>query len=436
MPVRIASVCGKSRFFRPGDEILSIDSRPVEDQLDLLYLTQQEGTARFTIRRKNGNVIKRPLSIESFENARLVFEEMKFLTCRSKCIFCFVDQMPFGLRKSLYIKDDDYRLSFLFGNYITLNAIGEREVKKIIELKLSPLYVSVHAVDRKLRELLFGRRMRGSILRVMKRLARGGITMHAQVVLIPGINDGPALEETVSKLFGLYPACRSVAIVPVGLTRHRADLNPMRGVNEDEARAIINWAEVERREFANRTGGVHFLHLSDEFYLLARRVLPREHAYDGFPQLANGVGMCRLFVKRARRDIERLRRSGLSKSNMTIVTGAIGGLFLKRYVFPMITQQCPQLNIKPIIVRNNLFGRSVGVTGLLSGADIIQAVTRGGGVSGCLVLPPNALNHEGLLIDDCTPKDLEKELGARVFVPRDTFLENRIVRNCAGGAAS
>lgn len=433
MPVRIASVCGQSRIFRPGDEIISIDSRPVEDQLDLLYFTQKEGSARFVIKRSGGKKVERTISIDSFDRACLQYEEMTFMTCRSKCKFCFVDQMPPGLRSSLYIKDDDYRLSFLFGNYITLNDIGEREIKKIIELRLSPLYVSVHTVDKKLREYLFGRKMRADIIEIMKHLAHNGITMHAQVVLIPGKNDGTVLERTVEELFSLYPACRSVAVVPVGLTKHRANLESFRRIRDDEARAIINWAEAKRREFAVKTGGVHFLHLSDELYLRARRALPQLEAYEEFPQLANGVGMCRLFSEHVSRDIERLKKQRIPKTNMTVVTGTIGGRFLKRYILPMIERQCPQLKIKPLIVRNSLFGRSVGVTGLLSGADIIRAVESGPGVSGCLVIPPNAVNHDGLLIDDRTTGDLERQLGTPVLVPRETFLEKRIVRRCRGG---
>jgi putative radical SAM enzyme (TIGR03279 family) len=433
MPVRIVSVCGTSRFFKPGDEIISIDSRPVEDQLDLLYLTQKEGTARFAIKRSSGRMIDKTISIASLEKAGLEYEEMEFMTCRSRCTFCFVDQMPPGLRPSLYVKDDDYRLSFLYGNYITLNDIGAREIEKIIELRLSPLYISVHAVDRELREHLFGRAMRTDIISMMRRLARGGIEMHAQVVLIPGINDGSALDRTIDSLFALYPACRSVAVVPVGLTRHRAHLERLRPCREDEARAVIDWAEERRRAFARSTDGVRFLHLSDEFYLRARRALPPEDAYEGFPQLANGVGMCRLFIKDAKRDIERLRKLEIPDTIMTVATGSIGGRFLNRYILPMIAQRCPRLKIELLVVNNKLFGRSVGVTGLISGADIIRNVKRRGGVSGCLVIPPNAINHEGLLIDDFTPKRLARTLGVPVLVPRETFLERRIVRGCGGG---
>ncbi len=434
MPVRITDVAGKSRFFRNGDEIVSIDGMPVEDQLDILFLTgEEQRSAHFAVRRADGTAASRLLTIRSFVQARLVFEAMQFKRCRSRCIFCFVDQMPPGLRPTLYEKDDDYRLSFLYGNYITLNDVGDREIERMLSLHLSPLYVSVHAVRRRVRERLFGRHMRGDLLETISRLAGGGVTIHAQVVLLPGVNDGPILDETVDALFDFYPAVRSVAVVPVGLTRHRDTLPRIERVGERTARALIRWAEKRRDSFVSLTGGDHFLCLSDEWYLLARRKLPPLESYGELWQLANGVGMCRTFLESIRQDVRRLRDRKSRPVDMTIVTGTLGGRFLRRYVLPLLASHLPAFAVKLLVVRNRLFGSSVGVSGLLAGRDIINAFRRRGTETGCLVLPPNAVNYRGLLIDDFSPDGIGRKLGFPVLVPECTFLEDRIVQTCGGG---
>jgi putative radical SAM enzyme (TIGR03279 family) len=432
MPVTVKSLEGVSRTFRPGDEILSIDGRPVRDQLDLLYNTAGEGRALFEIRKSDGRIVEKGVSLGRFRRTGLVFEEMRFKRCRSKCIFCFVDQMPRGLRSTLYFKDDDFRLSFLFGNYITLNDVSGRDIARIIEMHLSPLYISVHSVDPGIRERLFGKSLRRDILADIGKLAAAGITMHAQIVLVPGINDGPVMEETIRSLFDHYPAVRSVSVVPVGLTGHREGLEELRGVTPVEARRIIDTAAVLREEFMNRTPGERFVHLADELYLLSGRTIPEEEAYDGYPQLANGVGMCRTFVDRIKDDIERLRGTIRKNVRMTIVTGVLGAKFMRRYILPLVAEALPKLDIDIAVVRNRLFGRSVGVSGLLAGGDMMHTLNKREGTAECIVIPPNALNSDGLLIDDMRPREIGRAIGARVLVPKASFFERRIVRACAG----
>ena len=432
MAVRILKVGGEGSGFQPGDEILAIDGKPVVDQLDLIFRTAREGSGLFTIRRGNATFARR-LTMQRFDRARLAYEQMRFTRCRGKCIFCFMDQMPRGMRPSLYEKDDDYRFSFLFGNYVTLGDVTEREMQRIIDQHLSPLYLSVHAIAERVRERIFGRPLRRDVLRDMKRLAAHGITMHAQVVIVPGVNDGAVLADTVDRLFPLYPACRSVALVPVGLTRHRMGLPRIRSISRHEARGIIRWAEGRRRAFLEMTGDERFLHLADEFYLLTRRALPPAEAYDDFPQLANGVGMCRLFLERLRSDAASAAKNMVEPSRMTIVTGRLGAGFMRRYVLPFVRERAPRVNLDLLVVPNRLFGRAVGVSGLLSGGDIVRTALARGRQRGCLVLPPNAVNHEGLLLDDMAPAALERALGIPVIVPRATFLERRVLRRCRGG---
>ena len=429
MTVRISRIQGRSGYFKPGDEIVSIDSRPAEDQLDVLFHTAGDGSARFTIRR-GVRTLSRVLTFGEFARARLVFEGMRFLRCRSNCIFCFMDQMPRGMRGSLYEKDDDYRLSFLFGNFITLNDIRDRDIARIIRLGLSPLFISVHAARPSVRERIFGRAMRRDVMKDLSRLARGGIVMHAQIVLVPGVNGGAVLRDTVRKLFALYPACRSVAIVPVGLTKHRGGLPSVRGVTVSESRALIKWAERERPRLARITGGDAFLHLADEFYLSTNRTLPPAAAYGDFPQLANGVGMCRYFLNALERDIDRLRKRPGNPANLTIATGTLGASFMRRYVIPLLAERLPHCSPHILVVRNRLLGPRVNVSGLLSGRDIMRAAERSGAVAGCLVIPANALNHAGVFLDDLTPADLARELGVPVVAARSTFLEGRVLRRC------
>ncbi|MCU0640332.1 MAG: DUF512 domain-containing protein [Candidatus Krumholzibacteria bacterium] len=433
MSVRIKYLSGESGFFHPGDEIISIGGRKVNDQLDLLFLVSEEGSAEFVVRRESGGKAARRIRFSTFEKAAPVLEEMRFKSCGSRCIFCFVDQMPAGLRQSLYKKDDDYRLSFLFGNYVTLNDISDNELDRIIKYNLSPLYVSIHSTARKSRERLFGRPMTREILDDLRRLSDNGITMHAQIVLVPGVNDGRTLEKSVRDIRRFYPACRTLAVVPVGLTANRRGLTKLRRFSGDEARKLLDWAEKKRSRFMAGGGGDPFLYMSDEFYLLARRPFPEARFYGDFEQLSNGVGMCRLFIDELNRDIERLRRRGLGKFKMTVVTGELGGRLIRDHLAPVLRRKLPEAGIEILVVRNRLMGRNVGVSGLLCGRDIIAAAEKKAGRRRCLILPPNCVNHENLLLDNMKPADIGRKLGIRVVVPEMTFLEDKVVRKCLAG---
>ncbi len=432
MPVRILRVEGTSGFFRAGDEIVAIDGRPVADQLDAIFFASGEGRASFAVKRA-GRTRSRTIALSAFARARLVFEEMRFIRCRSRCVFCFMDQMPPGMRPSLYEKDDDYRLSFLYGNFVTLNDVTDGDLRRIVSLGLSPLYVSVHAVDRRVRERLFGRPMKRDIAKDLRRLARAGVTIHAQIVLVPGVNDGRSLDRTVAVLGALHPRCRSVAVVPVGLTAHRAGLPRLRRPTAAESRALVRWAERLGDRYRRITGGESFVHLADEIYLAAGRALPPAERYDGYPQLSNGVGMGRLFLEELRFDASRITGQGFPERAPVVVTGDLGARFMRRYAAPLLARELPGFSPRILRVPNELFGRGVGVSGLLSGRDIIRAAKRARTGSRCLVVPPNALDHAGRFLDDLRPEDVARALGAPVIAARRTFLEPRVIRRCQGG---
>jgi len=430
MPVRITHIGGSSGFFMEGDEIVGVDSHQIEDQLDLIFNLPEEGSALFTVRRIGGERVSRRLRVETYERAGLVLEEMRFERCRSRCTFCFVEQMPPGLRPALYDKDDDYRLSFLFGNFITLNDVTESDIRRIIDMHLSPLYISVHAIDADVRARLFGRPMKLDILELMAELASNGIMMHAQIVLVPGVNDGETLDETVKGLFRFYPSCRSLAVVPVGLTAHREGLAHLDSVTAGKAADLVSWAGRSRERFRKKTGGESFLHLSDEFYLMSAEELPATEEYDDFPQIANGIGMCRLFLDEIESEMEGMSGKPDGDISIALVTGRLGERFLGRYVLPAVERSLPWMRIELITVENRLFGDTVGVSGLIGGVDIIEAA--GGTRASCILLPPNALNHDGLLIDDMRPEELESALGLPVLVPKSTFLEKNVISACEG----
>ncbi|MBN2069822.1 MAG: DUF512 domain-containing protein [Candidatus Krumholzibacteriota bacterium] len=430
MPVVINDILGEKGFLAVGDEILSIGGREVEDQLDIIYHTSGSGSADFVIRRKNGKVITKRISMETFHRYQPLFEEMSFITCRSKCKFCFVDQMAPGLRKTLYLKDDDYRLSFLFGNYVTLNDITDEEIARIIEYRLSPIYVSVHSTDLRKREELFGRPLERSIVDILKILTASGIVVHAQAVLVPGINDGPVAIKTSDDLFQLYPMCKSLALVPVGLTRHRKGLPELRRFKKREAFDLIERVEIKQQEYKDRTGGDPFVFPSDEFYLLSGIIFPSAGEYRDFDQVSNGVGMSRLFVDEIREAAIDLAKKRISPFSMLVVTGGLGDILVSRYIAPILEEYIPSHDIAFVKVRNRLFGNMVTVSGLLSGSDIIKAVRETGMMDRPVILPPNCVNHNGRFLDDMTVSDLKTELGIKVIVPESNFLEKEVVKNC------
>jgi putative radical SAM enzyme (TIGR03279 family) len=398
----------------PGDRVLAINGRLVRDAIDFqfhaagdrLRLTvDREGTRRaVTLRRPEGDlgvelVPPRPRDIA---------------TCANKCVFCFIHQNPRGLRRSLYVKDDDYRLSFLHGNYITLSDLDEAALERIVEQRLSPLYVSVHATDPDLRHALLGRpRHDAAILPRMARLAAAGIRMHAQIVLCPGLNDGPHLERTVRDLRGLHPAVTTTAVVPVGLTRHRQRLPALRLLTAAEAGALVAAAEGWQARCLGELG-TRFVFLADEIYLLAGRPLPPAEAYEGFPVAEDGVGLVRRFEDEAGQAGRRHPLAGAGRA-LTVVTGELYG--------PRMARLLDRLGARARVaaVPNALFGRTIGVAGLLAGRDIQRHLAMQPDLGEAVLVPAVAVRDgEGVFLDDLTPGDLGRELGVPVRVVAPT----------------
>ncbi|RJQ10716.1 MAG: DUF512 domain-containing protein [Bacillota bacterium] len=402
----------------PGDRVYAVNRSSPRDYIDYRYLTA-EGLVELGVVHPDGEEVVFEIEKDPDEDLGLEFTEDIFggpayiKKCANKCVFCFVDRLPPGLRGPLYLKDDDYRLSFLHGNFVTLTNLDEADIDRIAGQRLSPLYVSVHATDPELRAGLMGSQAAARILDQMARLVEAGITLHAQVVVCPGLNDGEHLERTLGELAGLRPGVSSVGVVPVGLTRFGPDPDPVRRVSEKEAavilEALLHWH--------GRLGG--FVYPADEFFLLTGRPLPPATFYGDFAQLGNGVGLARKFLDDLARVERALRRTMRARP-------AAGKT--RRGWFMAVTGQMAEPLVKlavesigailgrggrAVAVPNGLFGHSVTVSGLLSGADILRRVKETMNRGTELVLVPGACLRSGSdqLIDGLTLAELGREAG-------------------------
>jgi len=395
----------------PGDRILAVNGEPVRDAIDfqfhagdddLALTVERDGAlASFALERR-GRALGLDLTAPT---------PSEIATCANKCVFCFIHQLPRGMRRSLYVKDDDFRLSFLHGNYITLTDLDEAALRRIEEQRLSPLYVSVHATDPALRHELLGR-PRGSaeILPRLERLAKAGIRMHAQIVLCPDVNDGHHLERTVFELAPLHPHVPTTAIVPVGLTRHRERLPHLRGLTPPEARALVATVSGWQERFL-ATLGSRFVFLADEVYLMADTALPPAVAYEGFPVAEDGVGLVRRFEDDLARALRRFRAPARHRV-LTVVTGEMYGPRLVRLLAPLAGHG---VETHVAAVPNDFFGRAIAVAGLLTGRDVQRHLAALPHLGEEVLVPTVALRDgDGVFLDDFTLRDLSADLGVPV----------------------
>ena len=401
---------------RAGDRILAINGEPLRDVIDFHFHAGEE-RLRLGVEREGRahtlHLVRRPaglgLELEPPRPAEIA-------TCANKCVFCFIHQLPKGMRKSLYVKDDDFRLSFLHGNYITLTDLEEAELERIEAQRLSPLYVSVHATDPDLRHALLGQpRVRRELLPVMERLAKAGIAMHAQIVLCPGRNDGAQLERTVHELARLHPAVPTVAVVPVGLTRHRERLPDLRAVTLEEAAVLVRTIEEWQGAFQVSLG-TRFVWAADELYLKSGLPLPPARAYEGFAVAEDGIGLVRRFEDAFARAIARPPAPLGRPRRVTVVTGQ---MFAPRMRALLDRVRVDGLTVSLAPIANDFFGRGIGVAGLLTGRDIqiqlAQAACGTGELGDEVLLPAVTLRDgAGVFLDDLTPADLAGALGVPV----------------------
>jgi putative radical SAM enzyme (TIGR03279 family) len=398
----------------PGDKIIKINHREVNDEIDFQFQTADD-QLRLEISRKNGKTEIWEIEKTPGESFGVEFEPITYRRCQNKCIFCFVDQMPPNLRPELYVKDDDFRLSFLYGNYLTLTNFSDDDFERIRRQRLSPIFVSVHTTDPDLRREMCRHRNAGDILKQLKRLAAMNIELHIQIVLCPEINDGEYLKKTVHDLASLYPQIQSIAIVPVGLTKWREEkgLYPLKPITREYARNLIPTLEEWQRNF-RENWGINFVYLADEFYLTAELPIPDEGYYDGFGQLEDGVGMVRLFLDDFENAQQHFPEKIEQKKEVTIVTSELSSTFMPEVIRRL--NRIENLEVQMVVAENQLFGESVTVTGLLSGQDILNALD-GKDLGELVVLPPNVLNADNLFLDNMKISDLEKNLDVEIVIP-------------------
>lgn len=395
--------------FEVGDEIIGFDGHPYEDVLDYIFYDEAE---KFTInaRTKDGETVDCEVEKLPEEKIGVEFDDEGQLVpihCRNKCVFCFVDQLPKGMRDTLYVKDDDYRLSFVSGNYVTLTNVFDKEMERILRLHLSPLYISVHCYDKKRKVEMIANPEGAKLFEKMQILAAHGIFMHTQIVLCKGINDGEILEETLEQLAKLRPQVASVAIVPVGLTGHREGLKKLEAIDRDTARAVI--AQVE--EFDKKQGG-RFAYCSDEFYLKAELPLPSFESYGDFSQIENGVGLVREFENEVEESLKGLKVSDKS-AEIAFVTGQSFKGELRKCL-EKVQPYFPNCRFKVKDIVNNWFGKSITVAGLITATDIIAQLKDAPAYT---VIPSSMLREfTHTFLDGISVEELEKKLNTKIII--------------------
>ncbi len=405
------SPAAKTRL-QPGDKLISINGNRILDVLDYKYYSY-DAKLVFEVER-GGKTKKIKLKKPEGMDPGLNFETYlmdRARSCANNCIFCFVDQMPKGMRETLYFKDDDARLSFLMGNYITLTNLSPREIQRIIDLRISPINVSVHSTDPELRCLLLGNRNAGRGIDIMRRFAEAGITMNCQIVCCPGINDGAALDKSMRDLRDMFPAVHSVSIVPVGMTKFRDGLYKLTPFNKDSAGAAIDQVEAFSEKCLRETGCRIFF-CSDELYLKAGRELPPDEFYQEYAQLENGVGMLRLLMEEFGAALKTADEP--DGAPFSIATGVSAAPFLKKL---LNSAQERFAGIRGVVydIKNDFFGHTIDVAGLVTGGDLI-AQLRGKDLGERLLIPANMLRHgEGVFLDDVTLAEAASELGVPIY---------------------
>ena len=409
-----------------GDRLLAINGEEIGDIFDYQYLIQEE-YVEVLVKKPSGEEWLLEIDKEYEEDLGIVFDNGlmdDYRSCHNKCIFCFIDQMPEGMRDTLYFKDDDSRLSFLQGNYVTLTNMSERDVERIIKYRLSPINISFQTTNPELRCRMLHNRFAGDALKKVDRFYEAGIEMNGQIVLCKGINDGEELERSIRDLTKYLPYLRSVSVVPVGLSKFREGLYPLEPFNGEDAGKVLDlihsWQE---KIYAQH--GLHFIHASDEWYILAGRELPGEDHYDGYLQYENGVGMLRLLIEEFEAALQDLLKEGAvekwggRRREISSVTGQISYPYIRRMA-DRLSELFSGLCVHVYPIRNDFFGEQITVTGLLTGQDIM-AQLKGQKLGEALLLPENVLRSgEEVLLDDYTVEDLVNALQVPVNIVKSS----------------
>ena len=399
----------------PGDKLLAINDEELADIFDYQFLTEDEELT-LLIEKPDGEQWELEIEKDMDEDIGLVFEQGlmdDYRSCCNKCIFCFIDQMPPGMRETLYFKDDDSRLSFLQGNYITLTNMKDADIDRIIRFNLAPINISIHTMNPELRCKMLNNRFAGNALKKIDRLYEAGIPMNGQIVLCKGVNDGDELDFSIREMMKYQPVLESVSVVPVGLTKYRQNLYPLEPFTAEDAVKVIDMIESYQKVAYERHGS-HFIHASDEWYLLAGREMPPEESYDGYIQLENGVGMIRLMDTEFEEALENIEPSDIHRT-VTCVTGMLAYPFISSLAVRLKTK-FPNVTANVAGIRNDFFGERITVAGLLTGQDI-YAQLKDRELGEALILPTVVLRSgERVFLDDMTVDELSAKLSVPVMI--------------------
>lgn len=402
-----------------GDKLLAINDQEIEDVFDYHFLANEEYLT-VLIEKPDGEQWELEIEKEYEEDLGIEFEQGlmdEYRSCRNKCIFCFIDQMPKDMRETLYFKDDDSRLSFLQGNYVTLTNMSDHDIDRIVRYHLEPINVSFQTTNPELRCKMLHNRFAGEALNKVDRLYEGGITMNGQIVLCKGINDGEELERSIRDLMKYAPQLQSVSVVPVGLSKYRDGLYPLQPFTKEDAKEVLHiihkWQKKAYEEF-----GIHFIHGGDEWYILAEEELPEEERYDGYLQLENGVGMLRLLMNEFEDGYESLNGDEIDRE-VSVATGFLAYPYIKRMA-DRIMEKYPKSKLHVYGIRNDFFGELITVSGLITGQDLIGQL-KGKALGEKLLLPCNMLRiEEQDFLDDVTLQDVKDALQVPVDIVKSS----------------
>jgi len=416
-----------------GDVLVSINGKEIEDVFDFHYMVN-DTYLELLIRKADGEEWELEIEKEYDEDLGIEFENGlmdDYKSCTNKCMFCFIDQMPPGMRETLYFKDDDSRLSFLQGNYVTLTNMKDKDIERIIQYKLAPINISVHTTNPELRCKMLHNRFAGDALKKIDRLYEAGIQMNGQIVLCKGENDGDELERTLSDLFRYLPYMESLSVVPVGLTKYREGLYPLEPFEKEDAIKVIETIE-KWQDKCMKAHGMHFVHASDEWYMLAERALPEEERYDGYIQLENGVGMTRLLMTEFADALEEANRPEVKVDilshlqnqwgghhKITIATGRLAAPFIRQLAKDFM-ESFPGYEVEVIDIRNDFFGERITVSGLITAQDMVAQI-KDRQLGNAVAIPCNMLRMgERVFLDDMTVEEVENALQVPLLIVKSS----------------
>ena len=410
---------GEELGIEPGDKLLAINGNEIQDVFDYYYYEESEQPL-LLIEKPDGEEWELEIEKDEDESLGIEFDQSlmdEYRSCRNKCMFCFIDQMPKGMRETLYFKDDDSRLSFLQGNYITLTNMSDHDVERIVKYRLEPINISFQTTNPELRCKMLHNRFAGEALKKVDILYRGQIEMNGQIVLCKGVNDGEELERTIRDLTGYLPYLKSVSIVPVGLTKYRDGLYPLEPFTKEDAREVLSvihrWQEKIYQEH-----GIHMIHAGDEWYVLAEEEVPEEERYDGYLQLENGVGMMRLLFNEVQEALSAVTGDGRQRE-ISLATGRLMYPYIGK-ILEEIRKKFPNITTHLYAIRNDFFGERITVSGLITGQDLTGQL-KGQPLGERLLLPCNMLKiGEPVFLDDFTLEEVENSLQVKTDIVKSS----------------